>query len=241
MKYLINSFLQKFGFTVNRYPNVDVRRRKYFLNQYKINKIFDVGANTGQYAMHMRKLGFKGEIISFEPLSKAFIKMQENAKDDIKWKQNNYAIGDKNEKTIINISNNSYSSSISDILETHTKAAPDSFCIGTEKIEIKKLDSIFEKYYMQGDRLMLKIDTQGYEKKVIVGARNSLQKIVLIQLEMSLKPLYKDEMILSELISYLNKMNFELIGLENGFSHPETKHLLQVDGVFINRTFYNSL
>lgn len=237
MKDIINSFIQKFGYQINQYPDADYRRRLHFLKQYKINKIFDVGANSGQFAMSIRKFGFDGEIISFEPLSSAFNKLKANAENDKKWQQNNFALGNENGPGIINISSNSYSSSINEIHDTHKNAAPDSIYVGNEKIEIKKLDDIFKNYYTENDRIFLKVDTQGYEKNVVDGAKNSLQKILLLQLEMSIIPLYKDEMLLPDMIKYLKEKNFELIFIENGFSNPKTQHLLQVDGIFLNKDF----
>ncbi len=237
MKKFINTYLQKLGYQVNRYPDADFRRRLQFMKDYKINKILDVGANTGQFAMYFRKYGFDGEIISFEPLTSAFNQMRVNAKNDEKWRQYNFALGNENGAGIINISSNSYSSSINEIHDTHKNAAPDSIYVGNEKIEIKRLDDIFKNYYTDDDRIFLKVDTQGYEKNVVDGANNSIQKIILIQLEMSIIPLYKDEMLLPDMIKYLNEKNFELIFIENGFSHPKTQHLLQVDGVFLNKRF----
>jgi len=235
MKKLINTYLEKIGYQINRYPGADFRRRLHFLKQYKINKIFDVGANSGQFAMSIRKFGFDGEIISFEPQTSAFKQLSINAKNDKKWIQNNYALGNENVVSTINISSNSFSSSINEILDSHKDASPNSIYVSNEKIKIKRLDDIFEKYFKDDDRITLKVDTQGYEKNVIDGAKNSLQKIIILQLEMAIVPLYKDEMLLPDIIKYLNEKNFELIAIENGFSHPKTQHLLQADGIFLNK------
>jgi FkbM family methyltransferase len=237
MKKFINTYFQKLGYQINRYPNADFRRRLQFLKQYQINKIFDVGANFGQFAMSLRKFSYSGEIISFEPLSSAFKQLKVNSENYKNWKPNNCAIGNENKKAIINISSNSHSSSINDILEAHINAEQNSRYIGTEQVEMKTLDSIFNDFCSEGDRVALKIDTQGFEKNVIDGANNSLQKIILIQLEMSIIPLYKDEVLLPDMIKYLNERNFKLISIENGFSNPKTQHLLQVDGVFLNKRF----
>ncbi len=187
--------------------------------------------------MYFRKYGFDGEIISFEPLTSAFQQMSVNAKNDKKWQQNNFALGNENGNSFINIARNLVSSSINEMLAAHKSAEPNSLFIGTEKIEIKRLDDIFKNYYKEDDKILLKVDTQGYEKNVIDGAKNSLQKILLLHLEMSIVPLYKNEMLLPDMIKYLNEKNFELIFIENGYSHPNTQHLLQVDGIFLNKNF----
>ena len=121
------------------------------------------------------------------------------------------------------------------MLPEHIKSAPESIYISKQNIEIKKLDSVFESYYEVGDNIMVKIDTQGYEKNVILGAENSLSKIKIIQLEMSVVPLYENEIIFTEMIDFLDKKGFELFFLENGFTDIKTGRLLQLDGIFMNK------
>jgi len=55
------------------------------LASYGVDCVFDVGANTGQYAEGLRNLGYKGRIISFEPLSAAHALLIENSRDDPEW------------------------------------------------------------------------------------------------------------------------------------------------------------
>ncbi|WP_169315739.1 FkbM family methyltransferase [Haliscomenobacter hydrossis] len=200
-----------------------------------IDVVFDVGANIGQYARKMRAYGYNKKIISFEPLHSAFEQLKIVAAKDNNWILNNYALGDEDVKSVINISDNSYSSSILNILPTHLDSAPQSKYIAKEEIEIKKIDTIFDSFCNNGDNVMVKIDTQGYEKNVIDGATASLDKIKVIQLEMSILPLYENEMLYMDMINYLDKQGFQLFSLENGFSDENTGQLLQVDGIFVQK------
>jgi hypothetical protein len=81
----------------------------------------------------------------------------------------------------------------------------------------------------------LKIDTQGFEKNVILGGTQVLSKIDVIKVEMSIVPLYENEILYIEMIDFLDKKGFELYYLENGFSDDKTGKLLQLDGVFVNK------
>ena len=56
-----------------------------FINNNKIDTVLDIGANKGQYAQSLRRFGFKGRIISFEPLNKEFNILQKNSKNDSNW------------------------------------------------------------------------------------------------------------------------------------------------------------
>lgn len=234
---LNNNVLRKIGLQINKYPTCFLKRRLQLIKEYKINKILDIGANRGQYAVKLRKMGFKGDIVSFEPLSSAFRKLSETAKPDKHWNINNFALGNEDTIGFINIAANSYSSSLLDMLEAHKNASPGSVYIDKEEIQIKRLDSIFYQYYNEKDKIMLKIDTQGFEKNVIDGAENSIVNIVLMQLETSIIPLYNNELLLAEMLKYLESRNFKLIALENGFENPVNHHLLQVDCILINNDY----
>jgi FkbM family methyltransferase len=239
MKKLIQKILRKTGYQLTRYPepNPDLIRRFKIVNYCNIDTLFDIGANTGQYAIDMRKFGYSKKIISFEPLKSAFEDLKSASLKDNNWIVNNYALGNENIKSVINVAGNSLSSSMLNMLPMHLNSAPESKYITQEEIEIKKLDSIFNSFCNKEDRVMIKIDTQGYEKNVIYGANESLNSIKVVQIEMSIVPLYEKEMLFIEMINYLNSKGFQLFSLENGFSDPTTGQLLQVDGIFVKKTF----
>jgi FkbM family methyltransferase len=238
MKRIVQHLLNKLGYQITSYPEKDLSRRLRLINHYGINSIIDIGANKGQYSLEMRKFGYSGKLISFEPLSSVFKELQLKASHDDKWLTYNNAMGNFDGNAIINIAGNSYSSSLNNMLESHINAAPLSRTIGTENITVKKLDTIFNNIFEPDDAIMLKIDTQGYEKNVIEGANKSLEFIRLIQLEMSLVALYENELLLADMIKFLQHRNFVLVSLENGFSNADTGQLLQVDGIFVN-SFYH--
>jgi len=55
------------------------------LRHVGINKILDVEANAGQYALLVKELGFSGQIISFEPLFSAFPALKEVSEKYHNW------------------------------------------------------------------------------------------------------------------------------------------------------------
>lgn len=230
----LNKILNNFGAELVRFPNDELKRRRTFLQHYQINKVLDVGANIGKYAATIRKIGFTGDIISFEPLSKTFIELNSNSKTDSKWQAQNIALGDFNGESEINIAGNVDSSSLLDMLPLHLNSAPQSKYVGKEKIIVKTLDSIYESLCDKKDQVYMKIDTQGFEKQVLDGASSSLNNIKGLQIEMSIAPLYKDSLTYLEMISYLNAKGFEIHSIEPGFFDPSTGKLLQFDGVFLS-------
>ena len=203
------------------------------LTTYGINAVLDIGANTGQYAQQLRELGYRGRILSFEPLSSAFAELSRtHARMPDNWEITQLALGDRAGRAVLNVAANSYSSSILRMLPTHRISAPDSTFIGHEDVAIDTLDSIIESRVNSSEKLFVKSDTQGYEAKVLAGASRHLNRILGIQVEMSLVPLYEGERLLAEMIRYLAERGFTLMSLEPGFVSPTTGQLLQTDGVF---------
>jgi len=230
---LVNSVLTKMGAELVRFPIGELKRRKALLNHLKINKVLDIGANVGQYAKTIREIGYKGEIISFEPIKAVFKILENNSKKDSNWKCENFALGDTDGETEINIAgNHAASSSILEMLPSHLESAPQSAYVGKETIVVKKLDSVFENYFVKGDNIYVKLDAQGFEKNILDGAEKTLDKINVLQVELSMIPLYNGALNYLDMIEFLKTKKFELYGIELGFSDPKSGRLLQFDGIF---------
>jgi len=235
VKRTIREFIKnKFGYDIVRYtPRLHpLARRSKLLESYDIDVVLDVGANLGQYGMDMRELGYKGRLISFEPLGDVFKKLEANTRADELWEVYSFALGNTDGKSIINIAGNTDSSSILDMLPTHLKFAPMSKYIGKDEIEVRTLDTLFETLALSEANIYLKIDTQGFEENVLKGAENSLPLIDTIQLEMSLVPLYTDEILFDEMYQILFQKGYRLVSVETGFLDRETGQMLQLDGIF---------
>lgn len=233
MKNLLRKIIQKTGYDFKRIPIDPIERQQInLLKKYGINLVFDIGANAGQYARKLRKMGYKGQIVSFEPLPNAFLELKKKADLDSKWIAVYTAMGDKKGTTLINIAKNSYSSSILEMLPAHIESAPQSAYIDKTEVSVETVDSMVDKYFTSDSRLFIKIDTQGYERKVFEGSVNSLSKIKGFQMELSRLPLYAEETLFNDMVDLLDEHGFKLMMLENGFCQPRTGELLQLDGFF---------
>jgi FkbM family methyltransferase len=229
---LLNSVLKKCGAKLIRFPEYDLSRRIKLLNHYEINKILDIGANDGGFAKEMFEIGYRGKIISFEPLLSAYSIIEAKSRNNNKWSTINKALGDFDGESFINVSKNSVSSSMLNMLPTHLNSAPASKYISKERIIVNKLDSIYDDFCLDNENVYLKIDTQGFEKQILDGALNSLKNIKGVQLELSIIPLYDVTVTYIEMITFLNELGFELYSIESGFSDMKTGQLLQIDAIF---------
>src|SRR6185436_15148347 len=209
VKKSIKSVLRNvFGLEVFRAKNlppsavqVVVMDLGFSLRQFEIDLVLDVGANTGQFASEIRQGGYKGRIVSFEPLSQAHSELLVSSASDSMWEAYpRCALGDHNGEVEINIAGNSWSSSILPMLESHRSAEPESAYEGKEIVPIKTLDAVAAHYLKGAQAPFLKIDTQGFEWLVLDGARDTLPKIKGILVELSLVALYAGQHLWREVI-----------------------------------------
>lgn len=235
IRRFIRHKLWDFGVSLNTFsPSThQIARNRTLLNNYTIDWIWDIGANRGDYVLYLRKeLGYKGQIVSVEPLTTAYEELEGLAKTDSKLKTHKTAIGMTTGEVDINISQNSYSSSILPMLEMHWKVAAESKYVGTEKVRIIPFSELYEMYKPIGNQL-LKIDTQGFEMEVLKSAVSVLPNIDIVYLEMSLTPLYEGEVDFTVIVDFMKMQGFNIFSLTPGFSDLSTGRMLQVDGTFV--------
>ena len=157
------------------------------LTLYGVDTIFDIGANAGQSGVHFRSLGFKGKIVSFEPIRYLCQKVEDKARRDPLWYVENRALGLNAGKAEINVSGgHAGASSLLEMTANVIQNAPDQIVIRKEQVEVVTLSSMLEKHYPSGDRCFLKIDVQGYEKNVLDGGLDRIDRVIGMKLELSL-------------------------------------------------------
>jgi FkbM family methyltransferase len=233
----LKKFTRNFGFEVIRFtPQASNNARlKHFLSYYKFNLVFDVGANVGQYASNLREIGYKGRIISFEPGSSAHSILKSNAEKDLNWDiAPRIAIGDQDQEIEINISENTLCTSFLDLTDDFLESFPGSSYSSTEKVQLARLDNIEGTFFnKENDKILLKIDTQGYEKQVLEGAKGILPHILGVQLELSINQLYKEEILYDAMINYLKQLGYILYAVIPGYTDKRNGKMLQMDGLFL--------
>lgn len=238
LKHHIKCFAQRFGFDIIRFNarSSPVARRIKLFQHFGIECVLDVGASTGGYGAELRSTGYDQRIISFEPSSDAFPALETRASRDALWDTVQLALGKESDEAILNLSLNRESNSILSIKDRHTAAYTQAKYVGSEVVAVETLDHVFDRYCVAGTSIFLKIDTQGYEYQVLLGAEACLSHITGVQVELSLVPMYEDETPFVEIITYLQAHGFSLMSFQPVIDDPETGQLLQVDGLFFRGT-----
>lgn len=224
-----------FGYDIIRRPiehKVPSDPLSTLIRFHEINTIIDVGANVGQFGLSMRNRGFDGLIISIEPLTTAFEQLQIVAAAHGPWETHHSAAGDANGIVEINIAGNSESSSILPMARRHEVAAPESRYIGQETVAIRTLDSLFEKRLSVLGNILLKIDVQGFEPQVLLGAARTVDHAVGIMMETSIIPMYEGSICLEDALRIMKSKAFLLSHVERAFWERDTQQLLQLDCIF---------
>lgn len=232
-KNVVRAIIKYFGYALVSQDELPLIENHIMnvVTRFNINVVLDVGANNGQFVQSMRSVGYTGKIISFEPVKETFNKLLENNKRDTNFTAEQVGLGAEPCVATINVSN---ISSLSSMFELTRDLGSDVYKKCDEKIHLTTIDLIFEKYGLYDKKVLLKIDTQGYDLMVVKGAINSINHIIAIVSEISFQKLYSQSPSYHESIFEFNKMGFELAGLYPVAS-DEKGLLCEVDGIFLNK------
>jgi FkbM family methyltransferase len=232
---IIKKYIRSLGFDIHHLSpdsNTSFQLLKG-LERFNVDIVFDIGANTGQFASELRSVGFGKRIVSFEPLPEAYTELINKSHYDLLWDvHSRVAIGDFDGEIEINIAGNSVSSSVLPMLDSHSVAAEGSAYVGKLKVPIVRLDSIISKYIKPSERYFIKIDTQGFEWQVLDGASEALANAQGVLCELSLVYLYEGQKLWMEMIDRLEAEGFTLWMIQKGFIDPHDGRTLQIDAIF---------
>ena len=229
-KLVVRGVLQRADLDVSRgtYTN----RLARTLEARGIDCVLDIGANVGQFATLTRRSGFGGRIISCEPLTGAFGQLSGRAAGDDQWVPLHTAVGRSAGETTINVSANSFSSSVLDMTDAHLISAPGSGYISSETVPMTTVRDLVAEHSVDPAHTLLKIDTQGYEEEVLAGAGDLVGEFAAIQLELSFVELYAGQQLFDDLYARMRGLGYRLQIIESGFSDA-TGRMLQCDGLFV--------
>src|SRR5947207_651199 len=235
---VVRAQLRRIGVDLVRYDadHFSELRRQQLLNERGIDLVLDVGANEGQYAETIRRNGYHGRVVSFEPLASAYCELERRASAVPGWETHHFALGDTTGTALLHVAGNSWSSSLLAMAPRHVESAPESAFVAEAQIDVRALDDVATELIGPRDRVWLKIDTQGYEIPVLRGAERTLDRVEVVETELSLVELYEGQVLLGEAISYLTARGFGIWSVEPVFRDPASGELLQVDAIFARRS-----
>lgn len=189
MKTALKKLLRHTGYEVRRIGPRGTPGLAEFLRSRRIDTVLDVGANVGQFGLHLRDLGYRGRIVSFEPVGAVFAVLKGVAERDGNWEVHNLALGAARAAATIKVSENSVFSSLRAQTTDAARFDPAARVLREERVAVERLDDLFDRF--RDRRVFLKIDTQGFERDVLDGASKSLDRILGVQAELPVRHLYE--------------------------------------------------
>ncbi len=204
------------------------------LRLYRVNCVLDVGANRGQYARALRRAGYAGHVLSFEPVPASFARLERAAGEDPRWTALPYALGREEGVTAMHVVPGTLSSVL----------APTRFGAGryaqlreAERVEVpvRRLDGLFDDLLAGIDdpRPYLKLDTQGFDLEAFAGLGERARDLVGMQSEVALLRIYRGMPRLPEALEIYEAAGFEVTALYPVSRQSRTARVLEFDCVMV--------
>lgn len=203
-----------------------------FLARMNIRTVIDVGANEGQFARNIRDLLPHAKIYSFEPLPVPFSKLENAFSTDLNFEAVPLALGSIPGDAEFESNAFSPSSSFLPVNDKHRKNYPHAAQTSRTKVPVSTLD-LWARDHILEPNLLIKMDVQGYEDQVILGASETLSKAAVVIAETSFAPLYQGQPLYDDIYRLLRNRGFRSGGMIVNATDRETGEMLQADSVFI--------
>jgi FkbM family methyltransferase len=205
---------RRVGLPVGRWPEEGSRvlHHRRLIDVHRIDLVLDVGAHHGEFATSMRTdVGYRGDIVSFEPAAAALEVVRARAAADSRWEVRGVALGDRTGSA--DLFHYALDSSMSS-LRRPTRLGLDDWQLqdaSAETVTTARLDELpLRLDERQG--VFLKVDTQGHDLAVLAGAECVLRHIAVLQMEVSVRALYEGTPLLVETLAEVTRMGFALSG-----------------------------
>lgn len=223
---------RRMGYEVRQYTplrSYTAARERLFAS-LGIDVVVDVGANAGQYGELLRSLGFRGRLISLEPVPEAFAALERAAAADGRWSALQLAAADIDGEIELGVTVDSRSSSV---LTRNDRFAdrPGWASRDVVRVQARTLATLVPELLRPGERAHLKLDVQGYERHVLDGAGDALAGFSSLELELNVAPLYDGQAQLVDLLPLLAERGFDLVSLEP-ILLDDRGRLIELDGLF---------
>lgn len=209
-----------------------------WINSLGIKTVIDVGANAGQFAKSVRMAMPNVKIISFEPIPLEYKNLINQFKGDKNFESYQYALGDTEIETEFELNEFSPTSSLLEFTDAQKEYYPVTGENKKIKVQVKRLDKLIMPDSIEKN-ICLKVDVQGFEDKVLLGASALLDRVVFIYVECSFKEFYKGQPLFDDIYKLLTSRGFVFQGVGDQLNTGLKGEPTQIDAFFINSKLLN--
>lgn len=217
------------GYDVHRRDLAHPARRAAAMRARGVDLVLDVGANAGQYAATLRATGYRGRIVSFEPIPAVFAELCGRFAADPRWSGRGVAVGAGAGTATLNVSDSSVLSSLLPARAELSSRLAEARVHERVEVDVVGLDDVWDEVVPPGARVLVKIDVQGYEHPVLDGLAGHLSDVALLEVEMGLETLYEGGSTLYSLLPRLERAGLHVVSIDDGFVDAATGQVLDID------------
>ena len=215
------------------------------INDLTVRTVIDVGANSGgwvnNFIMNPNLFPDLKHAYCFEPHTGVFPYLQAHAKkywqpqEHVEVELYPLALGYKGgAASFVRMNTANYCSSPLEPTRWLRARCPDVGDQTVVQVDYTTLDDAVEEYSMPLlDDVVLKLDVQGYEERVLLGALETLKKVSWIQAEVMFDQLYSGQASLHDLLDILEPLGFRYAGNAEQAANPFTKAYMYADMLFV--------
>ena len=185
------------------------------LRNLQFSTLIDVGANRGQFALGVLAEHPNVRVISFEPLAapaETFQRLVNVLELGDSVIIHRLAVGDSTETAEMHISKSDDSSSLLSIGQQQVQTFPGTEEVSTAAVSVDTLDNCLETTVLSGP-VLLKLDVQGAELRVLAGAASLLHFVDHVYVEVSFREFYEGQPLAGEIVSFLDASGFSLAAI----------------------------
>lgn len=211
--------MRSLGVDIIRYPARDSFRWELMrlLERLAINCVLDVGANHGQYAQLLRACGYRGDIVSFEPIPEVFASLRQSMAGDPRWHGHPWALGEAETELEINVANgDAQASSFLTFNEEGPVRWGDEHRVARSvRVPVRRLDAVLDQVtgHIESRRIYLKLDTQGFDLRVVAGAGARINEILALQTEIAAFHFYDGMTSMGDALNRYRDLGFAITGM----------------------------
>jgi FkbM family methyltransferase len=205
-----------------------------WIKQVGIRTVIDIGAHTGEFSSAIRAILPGVRVYAFEPLPDCFAKLTAKFKKDGGYRAFQTALGAQDGKVEFRRSSFSKSSSVLPMATLHHAVFPWSASCSPVEIQLGTLDGYAGEMELTS-KVLMKIDVQGYEDRVLKGSAQVLKQVDYVLVEVSFRSLYEGQAGFGEVYNFLLESGFSYAGNLEQWVSPLDDSVLQADALFVKQ------
>lgn len=205
-----------------------------WIKQAGINTVIDIGAHAGEFSSAVRTILPNVQIYAFEPQPDCYDRLRDKLGRYGSFGAFQVALGERSGQVKFWRSSFSKSSSVLEMARLHQEAFPWSAHTVPATVQLEMLDHYLDRIELT-TKVLVKIDVQGYEDKVLQGGVQLLKRVDYVLVEVSFGPLYEGQAQFHDVYDLLVQLGFSYAGSLDQLLSPLDDSILQADALFVRK------